>query len=216
MKQIKKTIILLLLVVGLSLSGASAKIIFTGDEIRDPAGSYGYTDFVGDFYVEPDVFYTDSEATNVWATDTETFPYPDSLDLWYRGHVSTGAYAKWTDRTNADYGFIEGDIFEGYDSTTSAVLPQITMTVAGLDAEKIYDVYLVYWSRESTWSTLAAFSGEPLQAYNAVNADVTFHTYAEVTFACEVKLGQVTGVDQVSVDISDSGAGGDYRSRVDG
>ena len=31
-----------------------------------------------------------------------------------------------------------------------------------------------------------------------------------------MKLGQVTGVDQVSVDINDSGAGGDFRSRVDG
>ncbi len=208
---IKKTILWALLVIGLSLSGASAKIFFTGDEIRDPAGAYGYTEFVGDFYVEADAFTTDPAIANIWPTDTATYPYPDSLATWHSRSTS-GTHGKWTDRIVTETGVIDGDFFEGYSSSSLDLPPQLTMTVDILDAAKTYDVYLVYRSYETTWPTLAAFSGEPLVTYYSVDADVIFGG----GMGLEVKLGQVSGVTAVSVDLDNIAELSTNRSRFEG
>ncbi len=165
---------------------------------------------------------------NVWPTDAASYT---TLDSWL---VITAAAGKWVNPyTSANPIRDEHDFadFEGRDGSNNpevALLPQLTMTASLPDPSKIYDIYVVYWAKNpanitntSYWYTKAALAGNALEICSYETADLVFWdntANAAGTNGCQVLLGTVTGVSEVSiiVEAPDYDTTADQRARFDG
>ena len=111
---------------------------------------------LGTTYV--DAYANSDEDYNTWATDRITYP---NLEDWSK--AGSGTTLLWG-RNTASSNPIDNTDLEGRDSDD---LPQLTMTVTGLDVTKSYNVYAVYWAKNPEfvasgyeWYTLARLEGE--------------------------------------------------------
>lgn len=172
---------------------------------------------LGTTYV--DAYANSAEDFNIWATDSVTYP---NLEDWSK--AGNGTTLLWG-RTTASSNPIDNTDLEGRDSDT---LPQLTMTVTGLDVTKSYNVYAVYWAKNPEvvttgyWYTLAKLEGESelLEASYATATNIFYNNTVNTagTNGCEKLLGVVSGVSEFSVIVAGppSDATLDQRARFDG
>lgn len=159
--------------------------------------------------------YIDSHANsgadyNTWSLDR---PHT-TLNDWYRS-TSSALRDYWNMRPSTVS--IGEDVLEGMGGD----LPNIRMTVHGLNDAKIYAVYLVYWcltDGRSDWGIWTGIAGEPQQWCDKSGADVVFRDVGTAkSYGCQECLGWVSDVTEVSVDFAGYGTDdSNYRSRLDG
>jgi len=143
--------------------------------------------------------YVDATVDNLWPTDDVN--YTSVSDWSYGADVSTsGSTTKWYRKEGATTA-INGTAFQGYGD-----VPQLTMTVTGLDASKTYNVYAVCWCRNdgSYWYTLAGLDGGPLWVCDNITEydNIFCPTGTSVVSGCQLFLGQISGVTSTLVNVA--------------
>jgi hypothetical protein len=152
--------------------------------------------------------YIDANLDNLTATDQINYPAqswladPAVINYWY---LKTGSASA-----------INGTAFQGYGS----LLPQLTMTINGLENTKTYDVYAVCWVKKWTgsehWYANAALKGNPLKLCDYYTADIVFSDGEFTIQGAQVYLGQVQGVNTAKIDVDCLGTANIYRAWFDG
>jgi hypothetical protein len=174
-------------------------------------------DMLGTTYVDA---YANSNADyNTWASNEITYA---TLDSW--SVLGAGTTTKWG-RNNTSSNPINNTDLEGKDLATP--LPELTMTVSGLDSAKTYDIYAVYWAKNPAlvtayWYTYAKLEGEGamLTCSYATATNIFYNNTVNPvgTNGCEKLLGTVSGVTSVNVLVAppDYSSTLDQRARFDG
>ncbi|MBN2211984.1 MAG: PEP-CTERM sorting domain-containing protein [Sedimentisphaerales bacterium] len=186
------------------------------DYDQDMLGNEGYVD----------AYVVDDSDYNIWPSDTDTYT---SVTQWLQFDTSGAPYGMWyykgTGLTNNPVSSktINGQCFQGSDDDEP---PQLTMTATNvLDAGKEYFIYVVYWAKDpsivtptSSWYTRAALEGDPLIDCSFETADNVFaYDGGTGVQGCEVLLGTVSGVTDVSVVVeAPPNQTGDQRAWFDG
>ncbi|MBN2210272.1 MAG: hypothetical protein JW709_02645, partial [Sedimentisphaerales bacterium] len=167
-----------------------------------------YPDMLGIYYEG----YAHGEADfNVWPTDALSYP---TLVSWLAPNTDPYPSDRWWQKEGSIKA-IDGTAFQGLGDPD---VPQLTMTITGVDPAKTYDVYVVYWPKLSSWSTYAALPNEPLQECSLASADnVFFYDGLDGVQGCQKWLGRVGGVTEISIIVDAPTYGGSgERSWFDG
>ncbi len=149
---------------------------------------------VGDYpELEYDI-YVDATTDNLWPTNGADYP---ALEDWTQ---SSTAANKWYTKTSSAAA-INGTSFEGF----GVDLPQLTMTIDGLDGAKVYDVYAICWVKKHTsteyWYTYAGIGGNQLKLCDYYNAEKIFNEGQFIIQGSQVYLGQISGVASCTVEV---------------
>ena len=147
-------------------------------------------------------FYVDATLDNIAPTDSER--YPMLSDWAYDSNTSTSViYDKWYLKgevpSSASAVAMYGTAFQGCGEQ----LPQLTMTVDGLEASKSYNVYAVFWCRNDTeyWYGYAGLDGDVLWLCDNISEyDNIFDTSAIIK-GTQLFLGQISGKTILNVNI---------------
>ncbi|KKK63038.1 hypothetical protein LCGC14_2998330, partial [marine sediment metagenome] len=97
-------------------------------------------------------------------------------------------------------GSVGGSSFYSYDIVNPA--PVLTTTVTDMDPATNYDVFLAYYARDG--GVQAAFEDQPLTTYTGFEIDTGIDAGGGAGSVKLKKLGEITGVSSLGVDIANS------------
>lgn len=157
---------------------------------------------VGDYPELKYDIYVDATTDNLWPSNDANYP---SLTDWSYGLPETtytgGDTTKWYRKTNSGAA-INGTAFQGFGLD----LPQLTMTLDGLDSTKVYDVYAICWVKKHNtigeyWYADSGIGGNSLKRCDYYTAATIFNEGQFVIQGAQVYLGQVSGVTSCTVEV---------------